>query len=569
MRSLPVSDPGTPDHRGPWRFLAWLARVQARDLVPAIGLSVALMVAQAMLPALIGRAIDAGLLARDGSALLRWSLLVLLLGLFQAFAGPMRHRLSVFIWLDAAYRTLQLVTRQATRLGATLSKRLTTGEVVAVGLADVSRFGNAMEILVRAGGSVAAIAAVTVVLLSSTPRLGLVVLVGVPLILLAGAPLMRPLHRRQTVQRELSGELTTRAADLVAGLRVLRGLGGEEPFERRFRAESQEVRRAGERVGEADAMLQGAAVLLPGLLVVAVTWLGARYTADGVITAGQLVACYGYTAFLVNPLWTLADTAETYAKAHVAAGRLVRILDLEPEHPGDGTREPHGRELLDGDSGLRIVPGLLTAVVAGEAAPALADRLGGYADGDARYGGVPLDELAGLRRRILVARNEDRLFTGVLATEVAPAGTEAEVREAIRDACAEDVVEAVGLEGFVAEGGREFSGGQQQRLKLARALAADPEVLVLVEPTSAVDAHTEARIAGRLGEHRTGRTTVVFTASPLLLDRADRVVWISGGRVAAEGEHRDLLARVPGYRAAVTREPEHAAPRPDRPTSRE
>jgi ABC-type multidrug transport system fused ATPase/permease subunit len=106
----------------------------------------------------------------------------------------------------------------------------------------------------------------------------------------------------------------------------------------------------------------------------------------------------------------------------------------------------------------------------------------------------------------------------------------------------------------VAEGGREFSGGQQQRLRLARALAAEPEVLILVEPTSAVDAHTEARIAQRLGPARRGRTTVVCTTSPLVLDRVDQVAFVVDGQVVAEGTHEELLAAEPNYRATVTRE---------------
>jgi ABC-type bacteriocin/lantibiotic exporter with double-glycine peptidase domain len=113
-----------------------------------------------------------------------------------------------------------------------------------------------------------------------------------------------------------------------------------------------------------------------------------------------------------------------------------------------------------------------------------------------------------------------------------------------------------GLDADVEEKGRSFSGGQRQRLILVRALLADPAVLVLVEPTSAVDAHTEARIADRLREHRAGRSTVVVTSSPLLLDRVDEVVFVAAGEVVAVGKHRDLLDREPGYRAVVTRETE-------------
>ena len=107
---------------------------------------------------------------------------------------------------------------------------------------------------------------------------------------------------------------------------------------------------------------------------------------------------------------------------------------------------------------------------------------------------------------------------------------------------------------MITERGRTFSGGQRQRLVLTRALTVDPEVLLLAEPTSAVDAHTEGRIAERLATHRAGRTTVVTTSSPLVLDRADDVVVLRDGLLHARGRHADLLAGDPAYRAMVTRE---------------
>jgi ABC-type multidrug transport system fused ATPase/permease subunit len=130
------------------------------------------------------------------------------------------------------------------------------------------------------------------------------------------------------------------------------------------------------------------------------------------------------------------------------------------------------------------------------------------------------------------------------------------VLAAIEVASAEDVLDALpeGLAGLVEERGRSLSGGQRQRLVLARALLADPEILLLADPTSAVDAHTEARIARRLREARRGRTTVVLTASPLVLDQAERVVFLEDGVVAATGSHRELLHSSPAYRATVTRE---------------
>ncbi|MCP9966915.1 ABC transporter transmembrane domain-containing protein [Actinomadura madurae] len=485
-----------------------------------------------------------------------WGAVLAGLGVVQAVAGAVRHRFAVFNWLAAAYRTVQLVTRQSTRLGGTLPKRVSAGEVVSIGLSDVSHIGDALDIIARGSGAVVAIAAVTGILLTTSPPLGLIVLVGVPLILAVAAPLLRPYRERELAHRELVGELSTHATDLVAGLRVLRGIGGEALFSGRYRAESQRVRAAGVAVARAETRMNGAEVLLPGLLIALVTWVGARFAARGTIGVGELVAFYGYAVFLIVPLKTLGEAAGKITKGLVAAGRVTALLRLDPELPDTGTARPAaGAELVDIASGLVVRPGRVTAIAAADPrdAQAIADRLGRYRDGDVDFGGVSLHDVADVRKRILVAVNEDRLFSGPLAETLAPGGDEATLRAAIRDACAEDIADAVGLDAHVVEAGREFSGGQQQRLRLARALAADPDVLVLVEPTSAVDAHTEARIADRLGQARAGRTTVVCTTSPLMLDRADHVAFVQDGLVVAEGPHRDLLQSEPRYEATVTR----------------
>jgi len=149
------------------------------------------------------------------------------------------------------------------------------------------------------------------------------------------------------------------------------------------------------------------------------------------------------------------------------------------------------------------------------------------------------------------------VFAGALQEAVDPHGTctREQAEAALLAAAAEDVYDALpgGWQGVLDERGRGLSGGQRQRLVLARALALDPDILVLVEPTSAVDAHTEARIAARLQEHRRGRTTVVMTASPLLLHHADSVALLRDGRIVAQGRHEDLLIDNADYRATVLR----------------
>jgi ABC-type multidrug transport system fused ATPase/permease subunit len=565
MRELPLGHPGTPNLRSPARFLLWVARGQLGTLAIGMLYGVVWMGTLAVVPALVGRAIDQGVAEGDRAALVRGSALVMAAGLVTAVAGILRHRAAVVNWRTASYRVQQLLVRQAVRLGGSLPRRVPTGEVAAVGSHDAERIGSAMEVAgSRLAGALVSFGVVAALLLRTSTTLGLLVVAGVPLLSAGVGPLLRPLHRRRSRHRELVGQLTTVGADTVSGLRVLRGIGGEAVFSRRYAAASQEVRAAGLAAARVQSLLDAAEVALPGIFVVAVTWLGARLAVAGQVSVGELIAFYGYAAFLVLPVRTVTEAADKFTRALVGARRAVQVLALQPELvSGSSAQEPpSGAALVDGQSGLVVEAGQLTAVVAGvsEEAAAIADRLGRFADGDeVRLGGVALRDLPleVVRRRVLVSEHDPRLFTGRLGDELDPTGAAPPERvlAALDIASAGDVLEALpdGLDSEVAERGRSFSGGQRQRLVLARALVADPEVLVLVEPTSAVDAHTEARIADGLAAARRGRATVVCTTSPLLLDRADKVALVAGGRVVAEGTHRDLLDTEPRYRAVVTR----------------
>jgi len=563
MRFSPAGDPGVPDDRSATRYLIWLAGRHKTFLGAGILLGVVWMVAQALMPAAVGRAVD-GLSRRDEGALLTWGLVLLGLGVLQAAAGVLRHQFAVRNWLAAAYRTVQLTVATANRLGAALPRRVATGEVVSVGTSDIDQIGSAIDITARGTGAVVAIVTVAVILLDASVPLGLVVVLGVPVLMAVVGLLIRPLHRQQHAYRDAEGALTTRAGDIVSGLRVLRGVGGEPVLSARYRAESQALRAHGVRVARVQSLLEAAQVLLPGAFLVLVTWLGARFALAGRISPGELVAFYGYTAFLVSPLRQLTEAVDKLTRGHVAARRVVRLLRLTPDlvDPARPATVPDNPgELVDVESGVRVPPGRLTALAATapEDAVAIVDRLGRYVDSDATLHGVPLRELplATVRERILVADNDAHLFTGRLRTELDPhdRADDATLDAALRAASAVDIVEALpdGLDSPVAERGREFSGGQQQRLRLARALVADPEALLLVEPTSAVDAHTEARIAAGLATARAGRTTLVCTTSPLLLGHADHVIFVEDGKVVAEGTHAELFEQEPRYRAAVSR----------------
>jgi ABC-type multidrug transport system fused ATPase/permease subunit len=483
-------------------------------------------------------------------------------GVLQAAAGILRHRFAVANWLIAAYRTVQVVSRHAVRLGATLPRRVATGEVVSIGSSDLAHVGNSIEVMGRAAGAVVSFFVVAAILLEASVTLGLVVLIGVPLLLLLLGPLLKPLQKRNMEQREMMGELNTLASDIVGGLRVLRGIGGEEVFHRRYAVESQKVRAAGVQVARLQSLLDALQVFLPGIFVVVVVWLGARFAVEGTITPGELVAFYGYSAFLMIPLRTGTEVANKLIRGLVAGRRICHVLSVEPEVQDIESPKTASTSdvLVDLQSGLRVRPGLLTAVVSEtpDESAAVADRLGRFAEGPALLGDVSLSDLERdfVRRAIVVSDANATLFSGVLRDELDIRGdaTDDDIMAAIATASADDVLEALedGLQTQVEERGRTFSGGQRQRLVLTRALVAESDILVLVEPTSAVDAHTEARIADRLRDHRAGRTTVITTASPLLLDRVDEVALLEDGAIVAVGSHRDLMED-PRYRRVVAR----------------
>ena len=579
MRSLPLDDPGTPPLSGPTALLWWLARRQWGILLTALGLGILQFAAQAFTPYVVGGAIDDGLASGFGPDLWRACGTLLALGAVIITTSAVGHRYDVNNWLRAAFTSSQLVGRTVSRSGHTITRELPTGEVVSAVANDALRIGEVFALAAHFVGSLVAYGIVAVLMLRVSVPLGLVVVLGLPTVAAILGLLVKPLSRRQSAQREASGRLTTLGADTVSGLRILRGIGGENVFTGRYREQSQETRRRGVEVAKTQSVLDALQVLLPGAFVVTLIWLGAHMALAGTITPGQLVSTYGFAAFLSWPVQNATQMLQAATRAHIGATKVVKVLQVVPATGATaGTAalpDPHV-PLVDEVSGLHLDPARVVALVSADPdeSARIAVRLGRFDDAaetdtPVRLGGVLLSDLDkdDVRERIVVAEATPHLFSGLLEQELDVHGTatEADLLRAIATADAQDVLDSVpdGLAGELPEKGRSLSGGQRQRVALARALLIDPEILVLVEPTSAVDAHTEARIAARLADVRRGRTTLVVTASPLVLDHVDEVAFVQDGVVRARGSHDDLLTHGAGdpevaraYRAVVGRQME-------------
>jgi ABC-type multidrug transport system fused ATPase/permease subunit len=575
-------DPGTPDSRSGGRYLWWLVARQPWRCAAGAMFGSVWMVLLAATPYLMSRAIDDGLEPGDMGALAFFSGALFTVGAFNAWLSIMRHRVMTRVRMDANFRTVKVVVGQAVRLGSSLSRQMGAGEVVTIGVGDVQTISHSLTVIGPGIGAVVAYLVVAALLISVSPLIAAVVLLGIPAIVLLVGPLLGRLQGSETEYRERQGVLTARIGDLAGGLRVLAGLGGKTLVADAFRGDSQRLREQGYRVGVVTSWVQALGIGLPTLFLATVTWLAARLAARGDITVGQLVSVYGYVAMLVRPVAFWVECGYQISRGLVCARRVVRFLRLEPM-PDTGTRDAPSEPsaLHDPESGVRVRPGCLTALVAEHPADAttILDRLARYTPSNSTWGGKRLDEIAlnQIRQRILLADHEADLFAGTLQDMIRPVGGAGNcatshdrpaaatrhntaLQTALHTAAAEDIVQALpdGLNTRMAAQARNLSGGQRQRIRLARALFADPEILLIVEPTSALDAHTEATVADRLRKARHDRTTVVTTTSPLVLDRTDTVHYLVDGKVAASGSHHELLDTTPGYRALVARDTEEA-----------
>ncbi|MFG3396174.1 ABC transporter transmembrane domain-containing protein [Streptomyces parvus] len=586
IRDLPYSDPGDPDVRSGPRFLFWLGRNQLGGQLKSLSWGLLHQLGIAGLPVTVGLAVQA-VIDRSGGRLALAGGLIVALGVLIAVGDTMLHRTAVTNWITAAARVQQLLARKTAELGSALTRRVAAGEVVAVSTGDVEKIGWFVEALSRFAAAATALVVICVGLAVYLPSLGLMVALAMPVLALAVLPLLPRATRRADEQREKAGKATELASDTVAGLRVLRGIGGEELFLGRYRRASQEVRRAAVRSARMWALISAVQVLLPGILLISLVWYGATLARDGRIDVGQLVTVYSAATLMLFPLRHFEEIAMAYSFSRPSAQRAVRVLSLHrsaQEASVEGAA-PTG-DLYDPATGLMAPRGQFTAVVCGDPDEAgrLAERLGGHAatgeeDDKAAaatpsvlLGGVALDEipLDAARAAVLVQDKDPVLLSGTLQELLdVPSSGLVTPDAALEAAQCADVLSALAqasadndgdpMRTRITERGRSLSGGQRQRLALARSLVTDPEALVLDEPTSAVDSHTEARVAAGIAKLRQGRTTVAFASSPLLLDAADRVVLVHEGTVVAVGTHHDLLRNEPRYRAVVTRETDDEA----------
>ena len=569
------------DDRTHWTGASVLRRTLTRNLrwlIPGTALISLHQLCEVAVPVLIGVIVDRAVATGSVSAIVEWIAVLAALFLVLTLVYRFGARLLMFaIARESHLLRVELGRKILDPMGIHTDYKV--GELLSISSGDAEETGWVLDYLARIVGAIVATIACGALLLSIDLSLGLMVLIGVPIVV-AGLQLTAPLiaERVENQQAEI-GRATALATDLISGHRPLQGIGAQANAAARYRVASRRSLVAALRAARIQSVHAGAAAAAGALAAMAVAVAATYFALRGDLSIGQLITVIGLAQFLAEPFALLAVAPSEVAESRGSANRVAKVLSsparhrIQPILPAPVGVDPRGVTVRDathaGLDGLTldVEPGEFVAVLTADArdATALIELLSGYVRspeaGAVRVGGRQIGELPPGQRRtcLLVEHHNGDLFSGTLESNLAVAGTAdaAAIRAALDASCATDVVDLHpdGLDHPVVERGASLSGGQRQRWTLARALAADPDVLVLHDPTTSVDAVTEQAIADGIRRLRGagGRTTIVLTSSPALLAAADRVVLVSSGRIEAQGLHTELADGHSGYRQAVAR----------------
>ena len=570
-----------PDRNRFWirRILPVVARYK-RTFFSAVAAGVVSVAATVAVPIVIGRGVDA---AAGGEALRPWVIGLALLAVVRFLLG-FAYRYGVSRCSHSLEADLRNLTyERLTELSFSYWDRTQTGQVISRANSDI----RSIQLLFSFGPIVAMhlvllVMGLAAMIVLSVP-LTLVAMAPLPLVLLVGTRLRDRVFPLTWVTQARMADLATIVDENIQGAQIVRTFAQERAQMALLARSARRLRWAGTATADARARYAPVMEALPRLGLALVLLTGGLLAIDGRVAVGDIVAFNAYVLIMAAPFRMIGFFLIQWQRASAAAQRVFEILDESPEiiEAPDAVPlpEPQGRVELDdvtfaygtGDGtsvidgfSLTVEPGETVAVVGrtGSGKSTIGRLLPRFYDVDrgvVRIDGVDVRDLrlADLRRAVSVVTDDPFLFATSVHNNVAmarPDADEASVAVALVDAAAGNFVTAMPERTAtrLGERGATISGGQRQRIAIARALVADPAVLVLDDATSAIDTEVEERIHAALRRRRAQRTTIVIAHRLSTIALADRVVFISDGKAAASGTHRDLLRTVPAYAEVLT-----------------
>ena len=491
------------------------------------------------------------------------------------------------LWLKRSGEQISHELRIATyahlqRLSLAFHDRRAKGDLVTHLTDDANRVGEAFSESVGAIIQAALMmTGMVVISLLLDPVLGLAMVAVVPVLAMVTVHYRRLVRATAGRQRAQEGQIASLATESLSAMRLVQASGSERYEHQRVAAQSEERRRYGTRVAVLEARFAGLIDVLGAVAMALVLVIGAFRVSTGAMTAGSIVVFGQYSRRLYRPLKDIAKHSTKISKAMARAERIAEVLasdDVLAERPGaHDTGRAVGRfELSEVDFCYQpdrpVLQGLCMSVAAGSRVAVIgASGAGKSSVGallarfyDPTAGHVSLDgrdlrdcSLRWVRQQVGVLLQDTVLLTGSVADNIAYGieSTREQIEAAARAADAHDFVAALphGYDELLGPQGVGLSGGQRQRLGIARVLLRDPPVLLLDEPTTGLDAASEATVMAGLEALMGGRTTLLVTHSMALASRADRVIVLADGRAVQDGEPSALLA-APGLFRRLARE---------------
>ncbi len=564
-----------------FRRLLGFLRPYRTGVAWSFALAFGAMVMTVLIPYLTGVAIDA-IRSHHRHNLWIWAVAIVAAGVGRLGLSAARRLVAGQVSLGVELDLRNALYGRLQELELEFFDRQQTGQLMSRATVDLQsvRFFLGYG-LIFIGQSLLTILLAAVAMFALQPGLAALALAPVPFVVVIA---QRYGHRSRPAMQEAQqriAELTAEAEENVSGVRVVKAFAQEERQLGRFRHSVERVFDQQILATRIQAFYNPMLSFLPNVGLAAILFVGGRDVINGSLTLGQFTAFYAYLLMLISPMRTLGYMLGAAQRSTASGARIFQILDRAPQitSPVGAPPLPAGRgEITLSDVSLRfagsphralrdidlkIAPGQTVALVGAmgsgkTALVSLLPRLYDVTGGSVRIDGADVRELelASLRSEIATVNDDPFLFSATIHENIAYARPDASreaVRSAARAAQAHGFIERLpeGYDTTVGERGLTLSGGQRQRIAIARAILADPRILILDDATSSVDASTEQEIKTALAEVMRDRTTLVIAHRLSTISLADEIVVLEEGRLAAQGNHEELLEVSELYREIV------------------
>jgi ATP-binding cassette subfamily B protein len=575
-----TSPPPVPPSQGWLRRLAGYCWRYRGSVMLAFGASLAGMVVAAAVPLVERLVVDHAVLKRQ-QPLLPWVLVLVGAGFARFGLSFVRRYVGGRLSLDVQHDLRTAVFSALHRLDGASQDELNTGQVVSRSISDITLVQGLLSFLPMVSGNVLLFFLSLIVMLVLSPLLTLVALAVGPALWFVAIRSRKRLFPATWAAQQQAGDLAGVVEAAVTGVRVVKGFGQEDRELGRLEGAARTLFGLRLRAVHMTARYNPALQAVPALGQVGVLLFGGWLAARGEITLGTFLAFSTYVAQLVGPVRMLAALLTVGQQARASVERVFEVIDSTPkvvDAPGAAAL-PAGPGRVEFDKvvfgytasqpvlaglSLAVEPAETLALVGGAGSgkstvALLLPRFYDVQGGAVRVDGVDVREttMASLRARIGVVFEESFLFSDTVAANIAygrPDASQAQIHAAAGAAEADVFIRALpnGYDTVVGEQGLTLSGGQRQRVALARALLSDPQILLLDDATSAVDARIEAEIHDTLRKIMRGRTTLLVAHRRSTLALADRIAVLDGGQVVDVGTEAELQARCALFRRLLS-----------------